>query len=99
MFDVFKLLGSLVLMCELILMNIFFLDLDKAFLPCFLLENINTISICFICCKTLPLYDQNELENCADVQWHDHQASIDHVKNLMIESIFFLKLLAKNFSL
>ena len=64
-------------MCELTVLHLLFLELhllflelDKTFLPCFLLEDVNSTSILF--CKTVPGYNQNELEHLENVQRHDN---------------------------
>ena len=43
----------------------------------------------FFYCKTVPRYNQNELENWEYVQCNEHRVFIYHVKNLMINSIVF----------
>ena len=47
LFDVFKLFYSLLLTCELIVLNILLLEMYVTFPPCFLLDDVKTISICF----------------------------------------------------
>ena len=47
MVDVYELFVSLLLKCGLIVIHIFFLDLNKTFLPSFLLDELNTMNIYF----------------------------------------------------
>ena len=47
LFDVFKLFGLLLLTCELTVLDLLLLEIYVTFLPCFLLDDVNTISIYF----------------------------------------------------
>ena len=45
LFDVFQLFDSLILMCDITVVHLLFLDLYKTFQTYFLLDDVNTISI------------------------------------------------------
>ena len=47
LFDVFEFFHLLLLTCELTLVHILFLEMHKIFLPCFIIDNRNAITIYF----------------------------------------------------
>ena len=75
--------------CELTVVHILFLEMYEIFLPCFLLDDVNAITIYFTfvkyCINTIKI----KLENREDVQCHEHRLSIDRVINIIIDSIAF----------
>ena len=87
-YDVFKVF---VLNCGLTLVYLLLLDLDRTFLSCFLFQNVNAITIYFTFVKYSLSRIKIKLLNWEDVQCHEHWALIDHMKNVMIDSIVFTK--------
>ena len=91
LFDVLKLFDLLLLTCGLTVVHILFLEMYKIFLPCFLLDNWNAttiyLSLVKYCLNTIKI----NLENWEDIQCHEHLASIDHVINIIIDSIIIKK--------
>ena len=47
--------------------------------------------------ETVPFYDQNAVKKWEGLQCQEHRTLVDHVKNAIIESIFFLKIIDKGF--
>ena len=81
------------LACELIVVHLLFLDLYETFLPCFLLENVNPMTIYFNSAKYYLSTIKIKLENWEDIQCQDNLAPIDCVINMTIESIVFIKII------
>ena len=79
------------LTCELTVLHILFLDLDKTFRACFLLDNVSSITIYFDFVNYSLSKIEIKPENWEDVQCHEHQALIYHVQNVIIDSIIFTK--------
>ena len=88
---VFKLFDLLMLTYELIVIHLLFLDLYETFLPCFLIDNINTTTTYFTSVKYCLSTIKIKLENWEDIQCHEYRVSIDRVINMMIDSIVFIK--------
>ena len=87
LFDVFELFDSLLLTCYLTVEHPLFLEMYEIFLPCFLLDNVNTIAIYFTFVKYCLNIIKVKHENREDVQCHEHRASIEYLINIMIDSI------------
>ena len=82
----------LLLTCELTVLHILFLEMYKIFLICFLIDNVNTITLYFNFVNNSLNTIEIELVNLEDVRCHEHQASIYCVVNIMIELTNYLSL-------
>ena len=78
MFDVYKWFIPLLLKCELTVVHILFLGFNETFLPCFIIDDVNTMTIYFTTIKI-------KLEIREDIQCHEHLALIYRVINTTID--------------
>ena len=101
LFGVLKLFHLLLLICGLTVVHILFLDLDKTFLTCFLLDHINTISVYFSIVKPCLIMIKMNLKiektfnaisiECWFITWKIQGLTLLYFKNIWRNNVSLYK--------